>query len=125
MTPDAPIASDRKAWAGLRSRFRGLAFVSWEIGGNLDRHERPGVDSRRWLREITRHDRTAHVVTEITETAWSSDPLRLPEDTRHALETDGRTELLKILDQDDPPAVIQCGSTGCSYLSAAEVRGQD
>jgi mannose-6-phosphate isomerase-like protein (cupin superfamily) len=73
--------------------------VSWEIGGNLDRHERPGVGSRRWLRESTRHYRAAHVVTEITETAWSSDPLRLPE-------TDGRTELLKILVQDEVFVVL-------------------
>jgi hypothetical protein len=47
-----------------------------------------------------------------------------PEDTRQALKTDARTELLKILDHDDPPRVIQCGSTGCWYLSAADVRGQ-
>lgn len=33
-------------------------------------------------------------------------------------------ELLKILEQDDPPRVIHCGSTGCSYLSATDVRGQ-
>ena len=63
----------------------------------------------------------AQVVIEISGTAWSSDPLRPPEDTRHALATDGRTELLKVLDQDDPPRVIRCGSSGCSNLSADEV----
>jgi hypothetical protein len=98
--------------------------VSWEIGANLGPHERPGVDAKGWLWEITHGDQAAHVVIEITGTAWSSDPLRLPDDTRHALETDGRTELLKVLDQDEPPRVIQCGSTGCSFLSAAEVRGR-
>lgn len=101
-----------------------FAFVSWEISANLGRHERPGVDARGWLWTITRGDQAARVVIEISGTAWSSDPLRLPEDTRQALETDGRTELLKILDQDDPPRVIHCGLTGCSYLSAADVRGQ-
>jgi hypothetical protein len=59
-------------------------------------------------------------VIEISETAWSSDPLRLSEDTRHALETDGRTELLKVLDDETPPRVIRCGSSGCSHLSADE-----
>ena len=98
--------------------------MNWEIRANLGRHERPGVDARRWLWAVTRGDEAAQVVIEISETAWSSDPLRLPEDTRHALETDGRTELLKVLDLDDPPRVIQCGFTGCSYLSAADVRGQ-
>jgi hypothetical protein len=68
--------------------------VSWAISANLGRHER-GVDARGWLWTITRGD------------------------TGQTLETDGRTELLKILDQDDPPRVIHCGITGCSYLSAA------
>jgi hypothetical protein len=90
--------------------------VSWEISANLGRHTRTGVDAAGWLWEITRSQQVAHVVIEISGTAWSSDPLCLPEDTRRALETDGRTELLKVLDQDDPPRVIQCGSTGCSYL---------
>jgi hypothetical protein len=44
----------------------------------------------------------AQVVVEISGTAWSSDPLRLPEDTGRALETDGRAELLKVLGQDNP-----------------------
>jgi hypothetical protein len=90
--------------------------VSWEIDANLGRHKRPSVDARGWLWTITRGNEVAQVVIEITGTAWSSDPLRLPEDTRQALDTDGRNELLKILDQDEPPRVIQCGSTGCSYL---------
>jgi hypothetical protein len=98
--------------------------VSWQISENLGRHERPGVDASGWLWAITRADEVAQVVIEISGPAWSSDPHRLPEDTRRALETDGRTELLKILDLDDPPRVIQCGLGGCSYLSAADVRGR-
>jgi len=98
--------------------------VRWKIGANLGRHARTGVDARGWLWEVTSHDQIARVVVELSGTAWSSDPRRLPEDTRQALETDGRAELLKILDQDDPPRVIHCGSNGCSCLSAADVRGQ-
>jgi hypothetical protein len=60
-------------------------------------------------------------VIEISGPAWSSDPLRLPEDTRQAIETDGRAELIKVLDQDNPPRVIRCGSSGCSYLCVDEV----
>jgi hypothetical protein len=56
-------------------------------GANLGRHERPGVDARGWLWAITRGDQAAQVVIEISGTAWSSHPLHLPEDTRHALET--------------------------------------
>lgn len=92
--------------------------MAWEIRANLGTHVRTGVDARGWLWEITRGAQVAQVVVEISGTAWSSDPLCLPDDTRHALETDGRTEVLKILDHDNPPGVIRCGSSGCSYLSA-------
>ncbi len=92
--------------------------MTWEISANLGRHVRTGVDGAGWLWEISCGEQVAQVVIEICGTAWSSEPLRLPDDTRKALETDGRTELLKILDRDDPPLVIRCGSTGCSYLSA-------
>ena len=88
--------------------------MRWEIRANLGRHERPGVDARGWLWEITRGDQVVHVVIEISGTAWSSDPLQLSDDTRRALETDGRTELVKVLGQDDPPRVIRCGTRGCS-----------
>jgi len=91
--------------------------MGWEIRANLGSHVRWGVDARGWLWEITRGAQVAQVVVEINGSAWSSDPLRLPEDTRHALETDGRTEILKVLDHDNPPGVIRCGSSGCSYLA--------
>jgi hypothetical protein len=83
--------------------------MGWEIRANLGKHVRAGVDARGWLWEITRGAQVAQVVIEISGTAWSSDPLGLSADTRHALETDGRTELLKVLDQDEQPRVIHCG----------------
>jgi hypothetical protein len=96
-------------------------LVTWEISANRGRHARPGVDAGGWLWEITRGDQVAQVLIEISGEAWSTDPRRLPEDTRQALETDGRTELLKVLDLDDPPGVIRCGSAGCEYLSGEAV----
>ena len=62
--------------------------MGWEIRANLGPHVRGGVDARGWLWEITRGAQVGHVVVEISGSAWSSDPLRLPEDTRHALETE-------------------------------------
>ena len=59
------------------------------------------------------------MVIEVSGTAWSSDPLRLPEDTRHALETDGGTELLKVLDQDSPRPRHPMRLSGCSYRRPA------
>ena len=69
--------------------------------------------------DAIRTDQVARVMIEITGAAWSADALALPEDTRQALETDGRTEVLKVLGDDHPPRIIRCGSTGCAYLSAA------
>ncbi len=94
--------------------------MGWQIKANLGRHIRAGAGAHGWRWEITRGAQVAQVVIEISEQAWSSDPRSLPEDTRHALETDGRSALLKVLDQDDPPRVIRCGSSGCSSLSACE-----
>jgi hypothetical protein len=87
---------------------------TWEIRTSFGRQV-GAFDRSGWLWEIGRGDQLARVMIEISGSAWSSDPLDLPEDTRQALETDGRTELLKVLDRDDPPPVIRCGSTGCAY----------
>lgn len=91
----------------------------WEIRTILGRPAGAGFDGSGWLWEIGRGEEVARVMVEITAAAWSTDPLRLPEDTRRALETDGRAELVKVLAHDDPPRVIRCGSTGCKYLSTA------
>jgi hypothetical protein len=92
----------------------------WEISANLGRHTRTGRDARGWLWEITRGPQLAHVLIEISGAAWLSDPLRLPDDTRRALETDGRTKLLKVLGRDAPPRLIQCDLNGCRYSSSKE-----
>jgi hypothetical protein len=91
--------------------------VSWEISANLGRYARADSDGRGWLWEITRGDHVARIVIEISGTAWLSDPRDLPEDTRRALETDGRTELLKVLTHEDPPGLIRCDLGGCTYSS--------
>jgi hypothetical protein len=96
-------------------------FVSWEIRANLGRHAHAGVDAHGWLWEIARGAEVAQVLVEISETAWSSDPLALPADTRHALETDGRAEVLKVLEREEPPRVIRCGSSGCSISAESNV----
>jgi hypothetical protein len=94
--------------------------AGWEISANLGRRERVGADARGWRWKVTRGTDVAQVVIEISGRAWSADPVSLPEDTRRALETDGRSELLKVLDHDEPPRVIRCGTSGCTYLSVGE-----
>jgi hypothetical protein len=93
--------------------------MPWAIRANLGRHVRAGADGGGWLWEIDRGDEVARVVIEISGEAWAADPLGLGEDTRRALETDGRSELLKLLDHEDPPRVIRCSSTACTYLPPA------
>jgi hypothetical protein len=92
----------------------------WGIRTNLGRHARPGGDGSGWLWEVSRDDQVARVMIEISEAAWSAVPVGLSVETRRALETDGRTELLKALGHDYPPRVIRCGSTGCTYRSVAQ-----
>jgi hypothetical protein len=86
---------------------------TWEIRTNLGR-QAGEVDGSGWRWEIIRGDQLARVMIEISGSAWSTHPLDLHEDTRRALETDGRTEILKVLDRDEPPRVIRCGSNGCT-----------
>jgi hypothetical protein len=91
--------------------------MTWEINANLGRR------GRGWLWNIVRDGEVAQVLVEISEAAWSTEPLRLPDDTRHALETDGRTEILKVLDRPDPPRVIHCNSSGCRHLDDQATMG--
>jgi len=92
--------------------------VACAIRTSLGRHARRGLDGSGWLWEIGSGEQVARVMIEVSGAAWSSDPLRLPDDTRRALETDGRTELLKVLGHDEPLRVIRCDSSGCGYLSS-------
>jgi hypothetical protein len=62
----------------------------WEIRTNLGRHARPGADGSGWLWEVSHGEQVARVMIEISEAAWSTNPLLLPEETRRARETDGR-----------------------------------
>jgi hypothetical protein len=94
-----------------------MSPLGGEIRANVGRRGRAGVDGSGWLWEIRRGDQVAHVMIEMTGAAWSADPLALPDDTRRALETDGRAEILKALGHDDPPRVIRCGLTGCTAPS--------
>jgi hypothetical protein len=91
--------------------------VSWGISANLGRYAPAGGGGRGWLWEISRGYEIARIVIEISADAWASDPFELPADTRQALETDGRTELLKLLKHDDPPGLVRCDVDGCTHSS--------
>ena len=61
---------------------------------------------------------------EISGRAWSSDPARPSDDRRRGLETDGRTELLRLLERYEPHRVIHSGPTSCGYSSTGEASAE-
>jgi hypothetical protein len=96
----------------------------WEIIGSLGPYARSGFDAGGWLWEIQRDGDAKRVLVEVTGSALASSIDSLPEDTRTAIQTDGRSEVAKILDLTDPPRVIVCSTAGCRRLSAAEASAQ-
>ena len=93
--------------------------MSWEISGQVGPHSRAGYDGSGWLWEIKRGEGSwpqadvRHVFVEISGTAGGTDPEHLPGDTADAIASEGRSEVEKVLAEEDPPRVIQCGTDGC------------
>ena len=83
----------------------------WEISG------RAGYDGNGWLWLIRRGEwpdvDVRRVLIEVSATASHVDKDRLPPDTAEAIATEGESEVMLILGVNDPPRVIQCGTTGC------------
>ena len=67
-----------------------------------------------WLWELNRGTQTAQVVVEISPRRGRPTLVSSPNDTRQALETDGRTEIIKMPETHIPPRVIRCDSQGCA-----------
>lgn len=95
----------------------------WQIVDNLGPYARSGFDASGWLWEIERGDQAKRVLVEITGTALASSEGSLPEDTRVAIETQGQSEVTKILEFEEPPRVIVCSTTGCRKVTAAQLAG--
>jgi hypothetical protein len=93
----------------------------WEISGNLGPYARSGFDASGWLWEIAEGDQAKRVLVEISGTALASSGASLPEDTRDAIQTEGRSEVEKVLDLDEPPRVIVCSTAGCRRIMASEL----
>jgi hypothetical protein len=95
--------------------------MGWEIRGQIGPHTRSGYDGTGWLWEIGRGDDCRRVLVEITGSALSS--ASLPEETREAIETEGRSEVERVASFDDPPRIVTCGTTGCRDIAGDEVEG--
>jgi hypothetical protein len=73
--------------------------MDWEIGANLGRRSRVGVKARGWA--VADHPPgigCVRLLIEIRASAQSTDPVEVRDDTRPAIEMNGRTELLPARD---------------------------
>ena len=95
--------------------------MPWRINGRISPYARPGVDANGWLWEIERDGEPRRVLVEISGTAWASAEEALPRETREAIHTEGRSELEKVLDGQEPPRVIACGTWGCNALTPEQL----
>jgi hypothetical protein len=89
--------------------------MAWTISGSQGPERRLGCDSSGWLWEIVDNGNARRVLVEVTGTALAISERGgpLPQETREAIRTDGRSEVEKFLAEDDPPRLIVCGTMGC------------
>ena len=98
--------------------------MTWSV----DYHEpfsHSDADARGWLWHLSDESgATRRVYVEITGIAlevMKAPRATLLKDTREAIESEGRSEVAKILDKTEPPAGIQCGTGGCRCLTREEL----
>ena len=89
--------------------------MAWEIAGSLGPESRAGYDASGWLWEITDGQNARRVLVEVSGQAHAISEAggALPDDTREAIRTEGRSAVEEVLDLDDPPRFIECGTFGC------------
>ena len=79
------------------------------------------MDANGWLWEVGREGETRRVLVEVSGSAWATEPELLPDETAEAIRTEGRSQVERVLDAQDPPRVIQCGTKGCRERSVEDV----
>lgn len=95
--------------------------MPWEINGRIGPYARSGVDANGWLWELTKDGFARRVLVEISGTAWAVDASTLPEETREAIRTEGRSAVEAVLGEPELPRVIACGTFGCRAVAAEEL----
>lgn len=89
--------------------------MSWRISHSLGPHDRDGYDSSGWLWEVHKDGDARRVLVDVTGTARAIGERGgpLPDDTRLAIATEGKSEVEKVLAFSEPPGVVVCGTMGC------------
>jgi hypothetical protein len=101
----------KKFGLGGASLAQEVVNVAWTVRSTPEEIDR-GLEARSWKWRIERNEDVRTVWVHVTNTALNS--TQIPDTTRKAIETQGRSEIDAILDQDDPPAEITCTTAGCS-----------
>jgi hypothetical protein len=95
--------------------------MPWEITGQIGPHAEPGYDGHGWLWELTRENRPARrVFVQIAGTAWAVHDrggVGLASDTAQAIATEGRSEVERLLNDEEPPRMIGCTTVGCNPIA--------
>ena len=94
----------------------------WRIEAQAGRHTPTDIDASGWIWQLQRDSDDAtevhRIIVEVTGPAFQaarSRPGAVPDDTWAAIQTEGRSEVEKVLDQDAPPRRVQCTTNGCQH----------
>ncbi|SRR6266496_3072528 len=89
--------------------------MSWQIVSGPDRAPWDGVDATGWVYALEDGEQRWIVLVEVSGPAqdvFERQPQHLAPVTREALETRGRSEVVKFLDEARPPRRISLGAEG-------------
>lgn len=88
--------------------------MPWNISGQVEPHSRSGVDAHGWLWEIERDGEERRVLVEVAGTVWAIHGVggQLFEQVRQAIETEGLSEVERVVEMDEPPRVISVTTNG-------------
>lgn len=87
--------------------------MPWSIRGQVGTHSDPDKDGWGWLWEIARDEpdgEVRQIFVQVTGPARDTTD-GLYEETAEAIRTEGLSEVERVAQLDDPPRVIECGTT--------------
>jgi hypothetical protein len=95
------------------------------VNGQVGPHTRAGADASGWLWEVQRDGEPKRVLVEVSGTARAVAEHTLPDETREAIRTQGESEVRKVLEMEEPPRIVKCGTAGCSHVFEGDLTEQD
>lgn len=94
-------------------------FMAWHIVSGPDAGPWEGRDAVAWLWLIeSEHGEQRTVIVEISGPAMASQSQALPQETAEARASRGRSEIERLLTDDDPPHRVTLGTMGHAEIGA-------